>query len=327
MITSLELRPGLVAPCPPQRQVVSFGPLPATARRLLSQRKGPAGRLLGRAEKQFYALVHRRLGLPITCPGRMVVAGQAEQFTADLTNTGYLDYVRWSGRGGYENATSSLFDLLAPEVGVFFDIGANWGYYTALFCTNAAFAGRVHAFELAPRTWRDLSRMVAGCHLAGRVTCHGFGLSDIEAELAIEESYHSYLTKIVPGGASKATGRAQVRRLDSLGLPPPDLIKLDVEGHEAAVLAGAQDVLAGARPMALLESWYDHADPAQTAAPLRLLDEIGYQLYLLRLADGAQPALHLVPVSLAQRMALKDDHNVLACPPGHRLLGAFRPAA
>jgi len=47
------------------------------------------------------------------------------------------------------------------------------------------------------------------------------------------------------------------RKLDTLvatdGLPDPDLVKLDVEGAEAAVLDGAVEVLQRARPALLIE--------------------------------------------------------------------------
>jgi hypothetical protein len=48
-----------------------------------------------------------------------------------------------------------------------------------------------------------------------------------------------------------------IRRLDSLAqeaaLPPPDVIKIDVEGSEAAVIAGATAILREKRPFVIIE--------------------------------------------------------------------------
>jgi hypothetical protein len=53
----------------------------------------------------------------------------------------------------------------------------------------------------------------------------------------------------------------------------PDLVKIDVEGHEFAVLRGMPGLLAEAPPVLLLEITRDHA------AILALLQGAGYQLF------------------------------------------------
>jgi hypothetical protein len=55
----------------------------------------------------------------------------------------------------------------------------------------------------------------------------------------------------------KAVIEVAIRRLDTIikegGLPPPDLIKIDVEGAEADVLDGAKETIQNYRPILIIE--------------------------------------------------------------------------
>jgi FkbM family methyltransferase len=64
-------------------------------------------------------------------------------------------------------------------------------------------------------------------------------------------------------------------RLDDMDLPDPAFIKIDVEGHELAVLEGAQALLARARPVLMMEMEDRHA-PGTRAVILDLLAGLGY---------------------------------------------------
>ncbi len=101
-------------------------------------------------------------------------------------------------------------------------------------------------------------------------------------------------------------------RLDGLDLPAPDLIKLDVEGHEAAVLAGGTETIRRGRPFIVLESWWRPDDVAAMTAPLAALEAAGSILHLLTLRDGR---LQVTPTSAAARTAIPGALNLLAVPP------------
>ena len=51
---------------------------------------------------------------------------------------------------GYEPDVSALLSALLKDQRVFFDIGANWGYFTLYASALPAFSGNIHAFEPAP---------------------------------------------------------------------------------------------------------------------------------------------------------------------------------
>jgi FkbM family methyltransferase len=75
----------------------------------------------------------------------------------------------------------------------------------------------------------------------------------------------------------------QARRLDGLAIGPTGLIKIDVEGHEAAVLRGAQGIIARDRPVLIIEAEERHRAGAVRAVQ-RALSSHGYEGWYLR--DG-----------------------------------------
>ena len=86
--------------------------------------------------------------------------------------------------------------------------------------------------------------------------------------------------------------RVPVVRLDSLPLPSPDLIKLDVEGSETAVLRGARQLLERAGPAIVIEL---HATNEEVSD---LLDDCGYTTQNL---DSSAPVRSAGPVHILAR--------------------------
>jgi hypothetical protein len=66
-----------------------------------------------------------------------------------------------------------------------------------------------------------------------------------------------------------------VMTIDGLCLPRCDFIKIDVEGMERAVLAGAVATIARCKPFLYVEN--DRAD--RSAELIRFLDRLGYAMY------------------------------------------------
>ena len=261
--------------------------MPALARALASMDAGRARGVQRIRSKLLRSALRwsQRLGLP--APGRLalLLPGGPRRFTGDFNNTALIQYARQSARGGYEPAVTALIDAVAPRLRAVYDVGANWGYYVALLATNAGFRGRIDAFEIAPGTFRQLASMVADCGLGDRVTCHALGLSDHVGTARITEELHSALTRVASEGSGRA---ARVTRLDDLGGADPDLVKIDVEGHEAAVLRGGAVRLARAKPLIVLESWYLESAMERMLEPLRLLIDLGYALYQLAWREEAE---------------------------------------
>lgn len=101
-------------------------------------------------------------------------------------------------------------------------------------------------------------------------------------------------------------------RITTLDETAPDdtlLVKLDVEGHEAEVLAGAQRVLQQVRPV-----WVAEANPnarEHTASVMQLFLEHGYRLFWL-----LTPFITPFPLRGPPRKFSMVDLNFVALPPG-----------
>ena len=91
-------------------------------------------------------------------------------------------------------------------------------------------------------------------------------------------------------GAAAATLEVPSRSLDSLvedgDTPPPDFIKIDVEGGEGAVLSGARRTLTTHRPEILLEM--HHFAKSGVERAYAVLDEQGYRLHLVDNFGGGE---------------------------------------
>jgi hypothetical protein len=265
-------------------------------------------RFCRKASKFVFRNLHRRLGLP--AHGVLHIArpdgdGDAE-VVFDARNAQYLDIVRLPGRPAFDSETIALLDCLIGDSDVFYDIGANWGCHSLFIATRPDFAGSVHAFEPDPDRFEDLDSHVLQAELEHRVHCHRLALSDAEGE--------------APAGEMEAE-----QRLDDLGLPPPDVIKIDISKDQPEVLAGAYETLETRHPMIVIKTLYRPGDFETSLMPIELLEELGYSLYRpiwrsiegylgdTAPAEGAEGDLALLPFSANNRLAYASDFNALAC--------------
>ena len=105
--------------------------------------------------------------------------------------------------------------------------------------------------------------------------------------------------------------RVRTRTIDSLDLSKVGFIKIDVEGHELAVLQGAERTIASQRPKLLIEAEERHRQDA-VASVGRLLQAYGYVgwfLYGDRLHAIAEfnPTLHQNPEAVPIRSRRPDQ--------------------
>jgi FkbM family methyltransferase len=173
---------------------------------------------------------------------------------------------------GPEGALGATFRgvVSSRSARTFVDVGANIGAYTWTFLSLVP-DGEVIAVEPDPAS---LSLLRATASRWGRlVEVHGVALSDEDATANFsQDSFGGHRGSLLP-----ATGRkvitVRTRRLDDLvGRRRVDIVKIDVEGAEALVLAGARETLERDQPCLIVECF--HHPPRC----LDLVEQLGYAL-------------------------------------------------
>lgn len=153
--------------------------------------------------------------------------------------------------------------LRAAGLKTVFDVGSNVGDWSLLVERHHP-AAHIHAFELSPPTFEKLS---ANTRNSARIQRYNFGLSDAEGEA---EFFHyedkpgetSLLQIPNQTGAIKLRGSLRVgdRFCAEQGIKQIDLLKIDVEGMESAVLRGFQGMLSEYR-ISVVQFEYEKLNP------------------------------------------------------------------
>lgn len=162
----------------------------------------------------------------------------------------------WHNEGTVFNSSGekSVLERLKPaDFGLAFDVGANVGNWAAAalqLWPNC----RVHAFEVAPRTFELLEMNNQKSPLRSRLDLHEIGLSDFTGK---QTMYffpdHNELTCDGPRheGFAAIPFEANFTTLDTFcgehGIETIDYLKIDVEGAEHRVLKGARALLKGGK--------------------------------------------------------------------------------
>ena len=200
------------------------------------------------------------------------------------------------------------------------DVGANLGYFTAVLAQCVGPAGRVWAFEPVPETY-ELLTLCTSLNDYAHVTPirAALGAANGSTEITYDRR-HSGIATMHPDQVGGGTQRVQLHSLDALvasgEVPPrPDLIKVDVEGHELDVLRGARQTIAAASPAIVFELNERTARVAGwTLAQLAelLLSLADYSFFLID--DSGQHPLDPASFRLERNEALDPHVDVLAQP-------------
>jgi FkbM family methyltransferase len=174
--------------------------------------------------------------------------------------------------GRRASAQLQLFRALIRPGDCVWDVGAHHGYVTLAAARAAGTGGRVHAFEPGSRNRRILERHLAW-NGVDNVTVHGCALGSADGEAHFGGSGTSRTQALGAGGevVTVRTARTMVRQE---GCCPPDVIKIDVEDAEAALLDGAMDVVPP--DSVILAAMHSAASDARCSALLR---EAGFRCH------------------------------------------------
>lgn len=216
---------------------------------------------------------------------------------------------RWIGgaleqTGEYsEPEVQKLLSLIDGD-SVVVEVGANVGTITVPLAKRAAV---VYAFEPQPAIFGLLRQNVAQNGLTARVERLALGAT--RGTVSIERldldvpGVNSGAARIVDGGGGDAVDMTTLDEYCDANGVDPDLIKIDVEGHEAEVLRGAREIIARCDPILYVEN--DRREKSREL--IDLITGMGYRCY------WHLPALHN-PDPLGEQSLV--SINMLCVPPG-----------
>lgn len=185
--------------------------------------------------------------------------------------------------GGWERKAQALMVKHVTARSIVYDVGANYGIHTLLMARLAAH-GRIYAFEPVPRIFRSLEENVR-LNDFPNVNCVSAALSSRTGTETFVLGHHDGAGHLHQANAvSGETLTVETIALDDFvygsGNPPPNFMKIDVEGAESEVLLGGTRTLQQARPI-LLVDLHGHEQERSVG---KLLSENKYVLY--RTEDG-----------------------------------------
>jgi FkbM family methyltransferase len=171
--------------------------------------------------------------------------------------------------GSYELYMQDAFLRFVRIGSVVYDIGAHASFHS-LFCGQlVGSSGRVLAFEPDPEARRSIERQLA-LNPGIPVSVYPYAISDHCGFVRLDTSRG---TAFVSQAGDVSVESKTIDGLVRKGvISPPDLIKIDVEGHECNVLRGAMGVLGKHRPIILC----DPNDGQTSSAVAGLLTPLGY---------------------------------------------------
>lgn len=170
--------------------------------------------------------------------------------------------------GEYCHIEIDAIKSLVTPTSWFVDVGANIGVHTV---GVSPYVQRVIAIEPDLDNFDVLVKNCSGCG-CGNVTTTRLALGNQFGETSTQFDYGK--TALVPGSDVKTA------RLDMLGLPQVDFVKIDVEGMEIEVLEGMPATLQGFKPDLLIEM----QDPTTYSKIYDYLNSFNYYMYWMPVA-------------------------------------------
>ena len=198
----------------------------------------------------FYPISPGLKAYPLEVPG----VGTVRLDFAEGMAYGLLLRFKLRDQGTDAGLYRALENFLGPGA-VLWDVGAFAGYISAHFADPRFQLAAIEAFEPNPAALTHLRRFFAQCSLV-RIHPFALGAEDKLMELSVPAGGPSMASLVQTEGRA-STASVQVRRGDAarrdLQIPLPDVIKIDVEGFEAEVIAGLGDTISGKRPIIVFE--------------------------------------------------------------------------
>lgn len=220
---------------------------------------------------------NNRRSLPVS-----VLASFAEKYLRAYYNESFFDF----SRNGERFAIERFAMWLDGRECLTWDVGANHGQWAKEF-HHLVPGSQIFSFEIIPSLAQELVREA---HDLPWWTIEAMGLSDQEGSIEVSWNQdHDTTSSVEPGLDDRWFAGSKVERvlcpvttLDSYWRKAgqaPDFLKIDVEGHDWAVLLGGDALLASEEAPAIIQFEYGRTwlAPGKTLGPIqKRLQENGY---------------------------------------------------
>tara|TARA_R110002096_G_scaffold285073_13_gene478920 strand:+ start:1079 stop:1909 length:831 start_codon:yes stop_codon:yes gene_type:complete len=161
--------------------------------------------------------------------------------------------------GTYEQEFSERLAALIQPGYTCYDIGGYRGYFSGVMSRQGA--STVHTFEPFPENITQINKMVE-LNPSSKILVHQMALADQTGEtefVVMPESSMGKLGNSNFDSGDDSTEKIQVTigtidaLIDNGSIAPANLLKIDVEGAEAMVLKGGQNMIEKFKPLFLIE--------------------------------------------------------------------------
>jgi FkbM family methyltransferase len=201
------------------------------------------------------------------------------------------DVQRHAYFGLYDQALTRQLQRILKPGGVFYDVGANIGFFTLWGARCVGSTGEVHAFEPVPANRQRIEATIAANGLK-HVAVNGAAVSDEIGTLTLylpESVTNSGWASVVPSERRTVAIDVPTTTLDDYvlggeGRRMPNLIKIDIEGSEPRALSGMRRMLAAADAPDLIIEVNPYLLGRSDSSPAALVDPLvaaGYHVFLI----------------------------------------------
>ncbi len=241
-----------------------------------------------------------------TCWGKNIFVFLSDKNAGSLYYFGFLPKL--------EYPLSLYLARTLKENDVFYDAGANYGFYSVLADTLIT-KGEVHAFEPHPLLSKCLRKS-----LTNGVYVNEVALSDKTGEITFYDKYtlgHSGGSTILEAIGNSSEKGVSILTVATTTLDeyakthtPPTVIKIDVEGAERFVFLGGRCMLEKHHPLIAMEVWGKDSWEKYSRGAIDFLFKLGYVANEIG-DDGS-----LIPISypdLERLMLTRKYENIIFC--------------
>jgi FkbM family methyltransferase len=209
--------------------------------------------------KPLAALIRRGLNsaAPTGLTEVTIAAGDLEGYQIFLDMQVDKDY--WLGT--YEpELQAALRELIHPGT-IIYDVGANIGYVSLLLAKAVGEKGYVYAFEALPENAERWHKNIALNGKQARLNLFAGAVTQSSGPVRFLVHTSGGMGKVAGSAGRQDKYQTEVNvpgiSLDDFvygrGYPPPQVVKMDIEGGEVLALPGMHRVLTEARPLILME--------------------------------------------------------------------------